>query len=147
MIQSTSARKYATPVYESNRVPVRRPELQIELKRRWQFKPRSIVPFLVWGFVIFLGARLLIIPLIEGVYNYVVKTQEVGELKGQYAVMKQRITEMTKARDYMKTPAYIEERGHQIGLIKSNESKMVVVDSPGGMEIKAKTRKNVEIGD
>jgi hypothetical protein len=123
------------------------PERQITLKRRWQFKPRSVGPFLVWGFMLFLSAKIVLIPLVEGVYNYVVKTQEVKELKIQHQNMRRKIAEMKKQRDYMKTPAYIEVRGHQIGLIKSNESKMMVVDSPGGAELQKRPRKQVEIRD
>lgn len=97
--------------------------------------------------MLFLSAKIVLIPLVEGVYNYVVKTQEVKELKIQHQNMRRKIAEMKKQRDYMKTPAYIEVRGHQIGLIKSNESKMMVVDSPGGAELQKRPRKQVEIRD
>ncbi len=141
MIQSSNTRQYgANP---SAKVP----EREITLKRKWQFKPRSMGPFLAWGFVLFLSAKILLIPLAEGVYCYVVKTQEVKDLKTQHHNLQQKIAEMEKQRDYMKTPAYIEIRGHQIGLIKSNESKMMVVDSPGGAEVKKKPKKQVEINN
>lgn len=94
-----------------------------------------------------MSAKILLIPLVEGIYGYVVKTQEVNELRAQHQTMRHKIAEMKKQRDYMKTPAYIELRGHQIGLIKSNESKMVVVDSPPGTEVKKRPKKQVEIRD
>ena len=141
MIPSSNARQLGTGA------SAKLPEREITLKRKWQFRPRSIRPLLAWGFVLFVGAKLLVIPLAEGVYGYVVKTQEVRDLRNQYKVMKRKIADMSKLRDYMKTPAYIEERGHQIGLIKSNESKMVVMDAAGGAEIKKKSKKQVEIGD
>jgi cell division protein FtsB len=147
MNQNLNARQYNPRIAAKYQEVIKPPVIQIQLTRRWQFKPRTIRPFLAWGFALFLTARLLIIPLAEGVYSYVVKTQEIKDFKNQYEMMKQKITEMTKTRDYMKSPAYIEERGHQIGMIKSNESKMVVVDSPDGVEIKTKPKKRVEIGD
>lgn len=139
MIQSSNARQFGAS--QSAKVP----ERQITLKRKWQFKPRSIGPFLAWGFVLFLSAKILLIPLAEGVYSYIVKTQEIKELKVQHQNMRRKIATMKKQRDYMKTSAYIEVRGHQIGLIKSNESKMMVVDSPGGAEVKKRPKKQVEI--
>lgn len=139
MIQSSNARQFGASQ------PAKALERQIVLKRKWQFKPRSIGPFLAWGFVLFLSAKILLIPLVEGIYNYVVKTQEVNQLKVQHQIINRKIAEMKKQRDYMKTPAYIELRGHQIGLIKSNESKMVVVDSPEGTEVKKRPKKQVEI--
>lgn len=139
MIQSSNARQF-----EAGQ-PARVHERQITLRRKWQFKPRSIGPFLAWSFVLFLSAKILLIPLVEGVYSYVVKTQEVKELKDQHQSIRYKIAKMKKQRDYMKTPAYIEVRGHQIGLIKSNESKMVVVDSPDGTEVKKRPKKQVEI--
>lgn len=141
MIPSSNAKQLGTGQ------PAKSHERQIILKRKWRFKPRSIGPFLAWGFVLFLSAKILLIPLVEGIYSYVVKTQEVNELRNQYQSMRRKIAEMRKQRDYMKTPAYIEVRGHQIGLIKSNESKMVVVDSPAGTEVKKRPKKQVEIGD
>jgi hypothetical protein len=139
LIQSSNARQFGASQ------PAKAIERQITLKRKWQFKPRSIGPFLAWGFVLFLSAKILLIPLVEGIYSYVVKTQEINELKVQHRSMYRKIAEMKKQRDYMKTPAYIEIRGHQIGLIKSNESKMVVVDSPEGTEVKKRPKKQVEI--
>jgi hypothetical protein len=139
LIQSTNTRQLETGQ------PAKTMERQITLKRKWHFKPRSIGPFLAWGFLLFLSAKILLIPLVEGIYSYVVKTQEVNDLKAQHQAIRYKIAEMKKQRDYMKTPAYIEIRGHQIGLIKSNESKMVVVDSPGGTEVKKRPKKQVEI--
>ena len=127
--------------------PAKTHERQITLRRKWHFKPRSIGPFLAWGFVLFISAKILLIPLVEGIYSYVAKTQEVNDLKAQHLSMRHKIEEMKKQRDYMKTAAYIEVRGHQIGLIKSNESKMVVVDSPAGTEVKKRPKKQVEIRD
>lgn len=117
------------------------------MKRKWQFKPRSIKPIIAWGVVLFLGVKILLIPLADGVYGYVVQTREVQDLKVQYRDLQQKIAAMAKQRDYMRTPGYIEERGHQIGLIKSNEAKMVVMDSSGESQAVEKPKKQVEIGD
>ncbi|HEX7712834.1 MAG TPA: septum formation initiator family protein [Bacillota bacterium] len=115
--------------------------------KRWRFKPHSIGPYFLWGIVLFLGIRLLIVPLAEGVYDYITKTQELNNMRLQYQETQKQIAQLEKTRDFMKTPAYIEERAHQIGLIKSNESQMVVVDSPPGTVVKTQPRKKVEIGD
>lgn len=141
MKQSVLASKY------DNQEPLKNSVRQVHLQQKWQFKPRSLWPFLAWGFILFLGARILVFPLAEAVYGYVVKTQELNDLKSLYASTQLKVAKMSKTRDFMKTPAYIEERGHQIGLIKSNESKMVVVDSPNGTDVKKRLGKKVEIGD
>ena len=123
---------------------------QAPAHKRWRFRPRSFWPFLLWGLSLFLGFRIIIIPLTEGVYNLFTKSQEIGELELQYQAKLKQISLMEKTRDYMITPSYVEERGHQIGLIKSNEAQMVVVE-PGGAELKSKifskTQKKLEIGD
>ena len=139
MIQTTKMRQYGV----KDSVPPR----EITLKRKWQFKPRSIKPIIAWGVVLFLGVKILLIPLADGVYGYVVQTREVQDLKVQYRDLQQKIAAMAKQRDYMRTPGYIEERGHQIGLIKSNEAKMVVMDSSGESQAVEKPKKQVEIGD
>lgn len=95
--------------------------------------------------MLFLGIRLLIVPLAEGVYDYITKTQELNSMRLQYQQAQKQIAQLEKTRSYMKTPAYIEERAHRIGLIKSNESQMVVVDSPPGTVVKPQIPKKVEI--
>jgi cell division protein FtsB len=115
--------------------------------KKWHFRPRTFWPFVLWSFSIFLGVKLLLLPLTEGVYSYLNKAQQVKELKAEYKTMQEKLTAMRKLLDYMKTPAYIEEKGHQIGLIKSNEAPMVVVDSPDGASLKKEPRKDIEIGN
>lgn len=126
---------------------LRGPRTKKSKKVRWRFKPRSFWPVVFWGFSIFLGVKLLLLPLTEGVYNYINKTQQVKALEAEYNAIKEKLIAMKKLRDYMKTPAYIEEKGHQIGLIKSNEAPMLVVDSPDGVLPEKEPRKNIEIGD
>ena len=119
-----------------------------KVKRRWRFKPRSIWPFVSWGFLIFITCRLLLFPLTEGIYNYFFKTLEVNELKNQYHAMEKQLDMMHKNLAYMKTDSYVEERGHEMGYVKPNESQMVMVEpSNDGQKYQPKQKKRVEIGD
>lgn len=98
---------------------------------RWRFKPRSIGSLLTWGLTLFVFCRLILFPFVEGVSIYFTKTRELSKLQSRYKVLNQQLLKLRQTRDYMRTDAYVEERGHQIGMIKSNESQMVIVDSPG----------------
>jgi hypothetical protein len=120
-----------------------------KVRNRWRFKPRSVGPFIIWGITLFLVFKIVLLPLTEGVFNYFSKTVEVNDLKTQYQNMKKELGSMKKVFNHMKTSAYVEERGHQIGLIKPNESQMVVIDPPGeGAESETgKPPKKIEIGD
>ncbi len=116
--------------------------------RRYRFRPRSFWPFVSWGFMLLIGFRVLLYPLVEGIYHYVNRTQEIYELKIRYDNIQRQIAQLKQAREIMRTTGYVEARGHQIGLIKPNEEPMMVIegggDRPGIIKM---TRKNVEIGD
>ncbi len=98
------------------------------VKRKWRFKPRSAWPFIMWGLTLFFGLKVVVLPLIEGVYNYLSKTNEIKQLQTQYLSMQKDNTDMQKKRDYMLTPSYIEEKAHEMGLVKPDESQMVVIE-------------------
>jgi cell division protein FtsB len=119
------------------------------VSKKWHFKPRSIWPFVMWGVALFIGFKITVLPLVEGVYNYIASANEISQLKTQYTTMQKQIDAMRKKRDYMKTPSYVEERAHEIGLVKPEESQMVVMEgvSDGTKIIKKNARKNVEIGN
>jgi hypothetical protein len=119
------------------------------ISKKWRFKPRSIWPFVMWGLAIFAGLKITVIPLVEGIYNYAASTSEIHQLKSQYATMQKQIGDIQKKRDYMKTPSYVEERAHEIGLVKPDESQMVVMEgvADGNMLAKKSGKKKVEIGN
>lgn len=98
---------------------------------RWRFKPRSLGMLLLVGVTLFAFCWIILIPFVEGISIYFSKTRELSKLQTRYKVLNQQLIKLRQTRDYMKTNAYVEERGHQIGMIKSNESQMVVVDPPG----------------
>lgn len=117
-------------------------------RRRWRFKPHTGWPLIIWGLTLLIGIKIAVLPLVEGVYNYVVKIQEVNDLKAQYSNLQKELNMMEKKRDYMKTPAYVEERAHEIGLVKPEESQMVVMEGdPSGAKVKKNLRKKIEYGD
>lgn len=120
--------------------------LNTKVKTKLHFKPRSIWPFVAWGFTLFLGFRVLFIPLVEGVYHLVVKSQELSVLKAEHQQISQQLAEMKKARDKMKTIAWVEEQSHKAGFIKTNESPMLVIEALGE-GLPETPQKNVEIGD
>lgn len=122
--------------------------LHPKTKVRWRFKPKSIWQLLVWGLVLFVFIKVLIWPLTEGIVNYVSKTNELNALKANYQKLDKQMLTMTKARDYMLTPAYIEEKGHEIGMVKNNEAQMVVVEATDeyNLNMLPKRKKKVEIG-
>jgi hypothetical protein len=102
--------------------------LHTKKRMKWRFKPRSFWTFFTWGVALFLVCRIILFPFIEGLSNYFSKDRELGELRMKYAEMNREMVSLQKNRAYMQTPSYIAERGHQIGLIKTNEAQMVVVD-------------------
>jgi hypothetical protein len=116
-------------------------------KTRLRFKPRNFWPFLVWGFTLFLGFRILFIPLVEGVYHLVVKNQELNTLKNKHQRMSEQLAKMKEARDQMKTIAWVEEQSHKAGFIKINESPMLVVNISGEDFPKTPPKSDVEIGE
>lgn len=124
--------------------------LHKKAKVKWRFKPKSAWPMLTWGLVIFAVFKVLLFPLAEGVFRYSAKTKELNVLKQEYQTLSSQLATMNKARNYMMTPAYIEERGHQIGMVKANETQMVVIDAAEDEDIAAliaARKKPVEIGD
>ncbi len=121
--------------------------LKTKVKIRLRFKPRSFWPFLAWGFMLFLGFRVLFLPLVEGVYHLVVKNQELNFLKTEHQKMSEQLAEMKKARDQMKTVAWVEEQSHKAGFIKINESPMLVIDISDEESIGTRQKPNVEISD
>lgn len=121
--------------------------IKTKVKTRLRFKPRSIWPFLAWGFTLFLGFRILFIPLVEGVYHLVVKSQELSALKSEHEKMSKQLVEMKKTKEHMKTIAWVEEQSHKAGFIKINESPMLVIDASGEGLPETPRKLNVEIGD
>lgn len=121
--------------------------IKTKVKTRLRFKPRSFWPFLAWGFTIFLGFRILFLPLVEGVYHLVVKSQELNALKTEHQKMSEQLAEMKKARDQMKTIAWVEEQSHKAGFIKINESPMLVIDTSEEEFSEIRQKPNVEIND
>ncbi|NLY75592.1 MAG: hypothetical protein GX075_09840 [Firmicutes bacterium] len=121
--------------------------LNTKTKIRLRFRPRSFWPFLTWGLALFLGFKILFIPLIEGVYHLAVKSQEVNALKKEHQRMAQQLEELKKSRDYMKTIAYVEEQSHKAGFIKINELPMLVIDTSGGILQETKQPSNNRIED
>lgn len=95
----------------------------------------------------FLGVRLIFLPLAEGIYNYSIKTGELNELKSQKQNLGRQLVALTDKRDYMKTTAYIEERAHQIGFIKANEAQVMVIDTQGNPINKERPRRQIEVND
>jgi hypothetical protein len=105
--------------------------LHSQKKIKWRFKPRSAGTLFVWGLMIFIIGRMTLLPLLDGICNYFTKTKELAELQRRYQAQRQQMVVLEKTQNYMRTTAYVEEKGHQIGMIKPNESQMVVVDSTG----------------
>lgn len=139
--------------YQDNRQwAVGQPATKIPVKtisKKWHFRPRSIWPFVMWGLALFIGLKITVLPLIEGVYNYVVGTNEITQLRSQYDTMQKQLNDMRQKRDYMKTPSYVEERAHEIGLVKPEEAQMVVMEvvPVGTTLIKKNSKQRVVIGD
>ncbi len=131
-----------------NRIPENVPIHRVKkVNKKWHFRPRSIWPFVMWGLALFAGLKITVIPLVEGVYYYIASTSEIHQLKNQYGTMQKQLVAIRKKRDYMKTPSYVEEKAHEIGLVKSEESQMIVAegavygDKPSGKkEVQKKTR-------
>jgi hypothetical protein len=121
----------------------------ITVSKKWHFKPRSIWPFVMWGLTLLVGFKITVLPLVEGVYNYIASTNEIIQLKNQYIAMQKQLSAMKKKRDYMKTASYVEERAHEIGLVKPEEAQMVVMEGlPEGTALAKKgSKKKVVIGD
>jgi hypothetical protein len=126
---------------------VREKVINTKVKTKLRFKPRSIWPFLAWGFILFLGFRILFLPLFEGMYHLIVKNQELNSLKAEHQRMSKQLAEMKQARDRMKTIAWVEEQSHKAGFIKINESPMLVIDTSGEELSEIRGKRNVEIGD
>lgn len=118
-----------------------------KVKTRLRFKPHNFWPFLAWGFTLFLGFRVLFIPLVEGVYHLVTKSQELNVLKAEHKKMLKQLAEMKKTKEHIKTIAWVEEQSHKAGFIKINESPMLVIDASNEEVSKMQRKQNVEIGD
>lgn len=140
-------RKDITWTTEAEPVQVQRRVVKTKVRTRLRFKPRSIWPFLAWGFTIFLGLRILFLPLVEGVYHLMVKSQELNALKAEHQRMSEQLAELKKARDQMKTIAWVEEQSHKAGFIKLNESPMLVIDASEEKFSEKRQKPNVEIND
>jgi cell division protein FtsB len=106
--------------------------LHFKKKIKWRFKPRPVGKLFAWSLMIFIIGRMTVLPLLDGICNYFTKTKELAELQRRYQAQRQQMAVLKKNQNYMRTNAYVEEKGHQIGMIKPNESQMVVVDSSGG---------------
>lgn len=129
------------------------PTLKQKRKVKWRFKPKSFWPFFLWGLLLFAFCKILIIPLTEGLYNYFTKTNEIQALQEKYHSLEQQLETMNRTRDYMLTSAYVEERGHQIGMVRPNEMQMLVVESEtdevmlNTQIIPRRKNRSIEIGD
>jgi hypothetical protein len=110
-------------------------------KIKWRFKPRSFWIFFTWGVALFLVCRIVLFPFIEGISNYFSKEKELSRLQTKYAEMNRQMISLEKTRSHMRNPSYILERGHQIGMIKPNESQYVVVDPDRPVAGKSSTPK------
>jgi len=123
--------------------------LNTKAKVCWRFKPKSVWPFVMWGLALFVLFRILLWPLTEGVFNYLSNARELHKLKIQYQLSGKDLAALQKTRDYMLTPSFIEEKGHQLGMVKANEVQMVVAQPnfDGFGDLTAKKKKRVEIGD
>lgn len=133
------------PAAQSKSTAQRARAARPKAKRRWRFKPHSLGALIVWGVILLAGFRIVVAPLVGGTYHYFAKDYEMRRLQTQYETMRHQLADMKKARDKMKTMAYVEERGHQIGLIKSNEAKMVVVESSNDGRVFRAIPRNNEI--
>jgi len=120
---------------------------ETKVKTRLRFKPHNMWPFLAWGFTLFLGFRILIIPVVEGVYHLVTKSQELNVLKAEHKKMSKQLAEMKKTKEHMKTIAWVEEQSHKAGFIKINESPMLVINASNEEVSEMQRKRNVEIGD
>ncbi len=124
-----------------NRIPENVPIHRVKkANKKWHFRPRSIWPFVMWGLALFAGLKITVIPLVEGVYYYIASTSEIHQLKNQYGTMQKQLVAIRKKRDYMKTPSYVEEKAHEIGLVKSEESQMIVAE--GAYDDESSGKKN-----
>jgi cell division protein FtsB len=104
-------------------------------KVKWRFKPRAFGLLVIWGLLFFVVGRIVVVPLIEGVWRYYAKTKELAQLQQRSQALGQQRVALEKTRNYMQTHAYVEEKGHQLGMIKQNETQMVVVD-PKELQLK-----------
>jgi len=89
---------------------------------RWRFKPYTFLSLIMWGILAFIGFKVLLWPLIEGVYGYFVKTAELKELRIEYQAKQKKLIALKKTSNYMKTDQYIEKRGRQLGFVKKDEA-------------------------
>jgi hypothetical protein len=113
-------------------------------KVKWRFKPRSFGTLVTWGLILFVAGRIVVVPLVEGVCQYFSKTKELAALRQRSQMLDKQTVALKKTYNYMQTDAYVEEKGHQIGLIKKNESQMVVVN-PNELKRKGnRTKKHQE---
>lgn len=106
--------------------------------KKWRFKPRSIWPFVMWGLALFAGFKITVLPLVEGVFNYTTATNEIIQLRHQHSAMQKELNQMYKKRDYMKTPSYVEERAHELGLVKSGESQILLQEKGSAGSLSAR---------
>lgn len=147
MNNQANLRKDTPWTFAEPKKQVRETVIKTKVRIRLRFKPHSIWPFLAWGFTLFLGFRILFLPLFEGMYQLIVKNQELNSLKAEHQRMSEQLAQMKKARDRMKTIAWVEEQSHKAGFIKINESPMLVIDTSGGELPETPEKRNVEIGD
>ncbi|TCL64713.1 hypothetical protein EDC14_101811 [Hydrogenispora ethanolica] len=76
------------------------------------------------------------------------KSQEIYDLRNKHHSLEQQLAQLKKERARMMTMSYVEERGHQIGLIKPNEEPMLVIDAQNGKSgVIPMTKKAVEVHD
>ncbi|HOJ78347.1 MAG TPA: hypothetical protein PLZ08_10950 [Bacillota bacterium] len=154
----TASRSVTGNLYNLNNTgnqsgPKTNPTLTQKRKVKWRFKPKSFWPFFLWGLLLFAFCKIVLIPLTEGLYNYFTKTNEIQALQAKYHSLERQLETMNRTRDYMLTSAYVEERGHQIGMVRPNETQMLVVESETNdalqntQIIPRRRNRSIEIGD
>ncbi len=95
---------------------------------KWRFQINSGSQLIMWTFLVFLGIKIIIFPLIEGLYNYYHKCNQYAALEKEYQAKLKQLAVLKKTKAYMKTNHFIEKRGHQLGLIKDNEMRMILIE-------------------
>jgi cell division protein FtsB len=124
------------------------PSTPIKTRRRWRFRAHSPLLLVLGILITFALFRLLLWPLVSGVYMYCAKAIEIQSLKAQSMAITEQLKTMRKDLTYMRTDSYVEERGHQLGYIKPNEAQMMVVQpSKDGQPYQPKKKKPVQITD
>lgn len=132
-----------------NATKTAQPRRKKKYKLKWRFKPK-FSGVLLWILLLTMFFKMLLLPLAEGIFGLIASSNKVHAMQAEYEQMNAEYTKMGKSRDYMLTSEYVEERGHQLGMVKENETHMVLVDESGDINLSrylANRQRKVEIGD